>query len=88
MWYLQISDSAYNFAKMAQLEVAGAAQLLKDMTDSCARMFEFYGDERKKADDGKNIEEFFKMIVTLAQQFEVYSTVSYTSSLLIYNLEC
>lgn len=62
---------SHSFAKSAQLDVDSATQMLKDMNDSLTTMFNFYADDAKKIEDPKAIEEFFKMIVSFAQQFEV-----------------
>lgn len=59
------------FGKIAKLDVENLTKKNKEMTDALATMFTTYGDDPKKAEDGKAIEEFYKMFVGFIQQFEV-----------------
>ena len=64
-------DGKYSFSLSAQLEVENATQMMKEMEDALRKMFLFYGDDPKKAEDAKQIEDFLKLIVGFSNQFEV-----------------
>jgi len=59
-----------SFAISAELDVASCKQILTEMNSSVSKMFLFYGDDAKKGEDAKQIEDFYKMIVAFSQQFE------------------
>eukprot|EP00026_Physarum_polycephalum_P003220 Phypoly_transcript_03230.p1 GENE.Phypoly_transcript_03230~~Phypoly_transcript_03230.p1 ORF type:complete len:808 (+),score=212.09 Phypoly_transcript_03230:295-2424(+) len=59
-----------NFSVTAQMEVDSAARVMKDMEDAVRKMFVFYGDDPKKTEDPKAIEDFLKLIVGFSNQFE------------------
>jgi hypothetical protein len=66
-----VIDNENNFLVSAQLDVEAATLLNKEMEDALRKMFTHFGDDPKKVEDPKAIEDFLKLFVGFTQQFEV-----------------
>lgn len=51
---------------------------MKEMNESLSKTLSFYGDDPKKVEDPKLIEDFLKLFAGFIQQFEVCYFIFYT----------